>query len=278
MQTLWQDVRYGVRMLWKSPVFTIVALVALAIGIGANTLVFSVVMAVLVRPLPYQDAERLVWLSNHNSALGVSGAFLNPADILDFRAQVKSFEQIASWGTLPMNLSGAASPERVEGVYATTNFFETLGIKPALGRDFVPADDERRDNNVIISHGLWQRQYGGAPDIIGRRINLGLPADQTPTKEIIGVMPPELNFPARIELWTAWDDDRTNVERGGSHNNRTIARLKRGVSIEQAQAEISAVARTQGELYPETNAGWDVTLVPFREHLFGSANVALPLL
>ncbi|MEJ7710105.1 MAG: ABC transporter permease [Pyrinomonadaceae bacterium] len=255
------------------------ALTALAIGIGANTLVFSVVMAVLVRPLPYKDADRLIWLSNNNSALGVSQAFLNPADILDFLRAGQELRAHRFPGVrCPLTFRELPGRSGLKALYASTNFFETLGIKPALGRDFVSADDERADGNVIISHGLWQRQYGGAPDIIGRRINLGLPADQTPTKEIIGVMPPELNFPARIELWTAWDDDRTNVERGGSHNNRTIARLKRGVSIEQAQAEISAVARTQGELYPETNAGWDVTLVPFREHLFGSANVALPLL
>ena len=123
MKSLRQDLRYAFRMLLKNPGFTCIAVVALALGIGANTAVFSVVMAVLVRPLPYRDADRLVWLSNRNAVLGVSQTFLNPSDILDFREQAKSFEGIASWGTLPLNVLGGISPERVEGIDVTPNFF-----------------------------------------------------------------------------------------------------------------------------------------------------------
>jgi len=279
METLWLDIRYGVRMLWKRPGFTLVALVALALGIGANTAIFSVVMTVLVRPLPYRDADRLVWLSNRNTVLGVSQTFLNPADILDLREQAGSFERVASWGTIPLNLSGAAGPERVESIYVTPDFFQTLGVRPALGRDFSSSDGAaNNDSVVIISHGLWQRQFGGAPDVIGRKIKLGIGADQTPTSVVVGVMPAELGFPARVDLWTAYEHDRADAERGGAHNNRTIARLKPGVTIQQAQAEINVIAQTQAHLYPDTNAGWEVDVVPFREHLFGSANVALPLL
>ncbi|MDQ3648959.1 MAG: ABC transporter permease [Acidobacteriota bacterium] len=279
METVWLDIRYGVRMLWKRPGFTLVALVALALGIGANTAIFSVVMTVMVRPLPYHDADRLVWLSNKNTVLGVSQTFLNPADILDLREQAESFERVASWGTVPLNLSGATSPERVESIYVTTDFFQTLGVRPALGRDFSSSDGTaNNDGVVIISYGLWQRQFGGAHDVIGRKIKLGRGADETPTSVVVGVMPAELSFPARVDLWTAYEHDRADAERGGAHNNRTIARLKPGVTIQQAQAEINVIAQTQARLYPDTNAGWEVDVVPFREHLFGSASVALPLL
>src|SRR6185369_8952550 len=124
----WQDLRYACRTLSRSRSFVVMATLMLALGIGANTAIFSVVLTVLIRPLPYADAERVVWLSNQNTTLGVSGAFLNPADILDFREQSRSFERIVAWGTLPLNLYGARSLERVEGVYVTPNFFRTLGV------------------------------------------------------------------------------------------------------------------------------------------------------
>lgn len=278
MQTLWQDLRYGVRVLLKHKSYTAVAVIALALGVGANTAVFSVLTAVLVRPLPYREADRLVWLTNVNRSLGVDGAFLNPSDILDYREQAQSIESIASWGTLPINLTGGAGPERVESVYVTTNFFRTLGAAPLMGRDFVPADGAGQDDShVIISHALWQRQFGGAADVIGRTIRLG---NNGPASVVVGVMPADVNFPARVDLWTAYDYDRSSeeAERGGAHYTRTLARLKPRVTVEQAQGEISRLARLQAELYPATNAGWDVTLTPFREHLFGSATVALPLL
>src|SRR5438094_770524 len=120
----WEEIRYGARMLGQRPWFTLVWIITLALGIGGSTAIFSVVHAVLIRPLPYRNSDRGVWLSNRNRALGVSGTFLNDADILDYRDQAQSFDQIASWGTLPLNLYGAITPERVEGVYVTTNFFQ----------------------------------------------------------------------------------------------------------------------------------------------------------
>ncbi|MEJ7710003.1 MAG: ABC transporter permease [Pyrinomonadaceae bacterium] len=206
-----------------------------------------------------------------------STKLFNPADIIDLREQAKSFERIASWDTLPVNLLGGSSPERFESLYVTTNFFQTLGVEPLLGHNFTPEGEARNSTSVIISYGLWQRQFGGTPDVIGRKINLGLPADQTPTGIIIGVMPAELNFPARTDLWTSFDYARA-PKRGGTHYSRTIARLKPSATIEQAQAEVDTITQNQAQLYPDTNAGWEMTVVPFREHLFGSARVALPLL
>ena len=274
MSTLWQDIRYSARMLVKRPGFTLVAIITLALGIGASTAIFSVVHAVLIRPLPYRNSDRVVWLSNRNPALGVSGTFLNDADILDYRDQAQSFDQIASWGTLPLNLYGAIAPERVEGVYVTTNFFQTLGVMPVLGRDFT--EGEGHENRAIISYALWQRQFGGERSVIGRKVNLGTRENQSST--IVGVMPAELNFPQGADLFITSAIDRADTPRGGSHNSRTIARLKPNVTVEQAQSEISSLARRQAEEFPDTNAGWDVAVMPFREYLFGSALTALPML
>jgi putative ABC transport system permease protein len=249
----------------------------LALGIGANTAIFSIVLTVLIRPLPYADAERVVWLSNRNPALGVNGAFLNPADILDFREQSQSFEGIAAWGTLPVNLYGAKSPERVEGIYVTPNFFRTLGVRPQLGRDF--AETNEPENSVIISHALWLRQFGGEQTVIGKKITFGLtPTSIGETSVIVGVLPAETNFPPRVDLFTMTEITHEDLERGGSHNWRTIGRLRPGVSIEQAQAEINTLTQRQAELYPDTNRGWQVQVQSLRGYLFGNSSTALLLL
>jgi hypothetical protein len=231
----------------------------LALGIGANTAIFSVVHTVLIRPLPYADAERVVWLTNRNTTLSVNGAFLNPADILDFREQSRYFERIAAWGTLPLNLYGARTPERVEGIYVTPNFFRTLGVQPELGRDFAEVNEP--EDSVIISHALWLRQFGGDHNVIGKTITFGLHANnRNDTSVIVGVLPAETNFPARVDLFTVTEITHDDLERGGSHNWRTIGRLKPGVTIEQAQAEINTLTQRQEELYPDTNKGWQVQI------------------
>ena len=253
------------------------ATLMLALGIGANTAIFSVVLTVLIRPLPYADAERIVWLSNRNASLGVNGAFLNPYDILDFREQSQSFENIGAWGTLPVNLYGAKSPERVEGIYVTPNFFRTLGVRPQLGRDFAEIDEP--ENSVIISHGLWLRQFGGDPGVIGKKITFGLRPSTTYDSEIIiGVLPAETNFPARVDVFTPTEIKREDFDRGGSHNWRTIGKLKPGVSIEQAQAEMNTLTQRQSELYPDTNRAWQVQIQSLHEYLFGNSSAALLLL
>ncbi|HET6974971.1 MAG TPA: ABC transporter permease [Pyrinomonadaceae bacterium] len=271
---VWQDVRYAGRTLARSRSFVVIATLMLALGIGANTAIFSIVLTVLIRPLPYADAERIVWLSNRNPTLAVSGAFLNPADIVDFREQSQSFESIAGWGTLPVNLYGAKTPERVEGIYATPNFFRTLGVRLQLGRDFAEVDEP--ENSVIISPALWLRQFGGDPTVIGRKITFGL--NTSDAEVIIGVLPADANFPARIDVFTPTEITRENSERGGAHNWRTIGRLKPGITIESAQAEINTLTQRQAELYPNTNKGWQVQIQSLRDYLFGNASVALLLL
>ena len=272
--SIWQDFRYACRTLRRSKSFVVISTLMLALGIGANTAIFSIVLTVLIRPLPYADADRIVWLSNQNASLGVKGAFLNPADILDFREQSQSFESIAAWGTLPVNLYGARTLERVEGIYVTPNFFRTLGVRPQLGRDFAVDEPE---TTAIISHALWLRQFGGDPNVIGKKITFGLPPPQG-DNVIVGVLPAEANFPARVDIFTVTEIKHEDNERGGSHNWRTIGRLRPGVSIEQAQAEINGLTQRQGELYPDTNKGWQVQVQSLRTYLFGNSRAALLLL
>ena len=245
----------------------------LALGIGANTAIYSIVLTVLVRPLPYANAERVVWLSNRNPTLGINGSFLNPADILDFREQSQSFDKVAAWGTLPVNLYGAKTPERVEGVFVTPNFFRTLGVQPQLGRDFA---DNEPETSVIISHGLWLRQFGGDQSVIGRKITFGLNTNEIDV--IVGVLPAETNFPPRIDVFTPTEITRENSDRGGTHNWRTIGRLKPGITIDQAQAEINTLTQRQEELYPDTNKGWQIQIQTLRDYLFGNSRAALWLL
>jgi putative ABC transport system permease protein len=274
---LWQDLRYASRTLSRSRSFVFIATVMLALGIGANTAIFSVVLTVLIRPLPYSEAERVVWLSNENPPLGVKGAFLNAADILDFREQSQSFENIAAWGTLPVNFYGATYNERVEGIYVTPNFFRTLGVRPQLGRDLDAVDEF--ENGVIISHGLWRRQFGGDQNVIGKKVTFGLqPTAAGEAYVIVGVLPAETNFPPRVDLFSVTEIRLEDLARGGSHNWRTIGRLKPGVGIEQAQAEINRLTQRQAELYPATNEGWQVQVQSLRDHLFGNSRAALLLL
>ena len=274
MTDTWQDLRYAWRTLLRSRSFVFITTLMLALGIGANTAIFSIVLTVLIRPLPYADSERVVWLSNRNATLGVNGAFLNPADILDFREQSQSFDKIAAWGTLPVNLYGAKSPERVEGIYVTPNFFRTLGVRPQLGRDFA---DNEPETSVIISHGLWLRQFGGDQSVIGKKITFGLNSDETDV--IVGVLPAESNFPARVDVFTVTEITRQNSDyRGGTHNCRTIGRLKPGITLEHAQAEMNTLTQRQAELYPDTNKDWQVQVEPLRDYLFGNSRAALLLL
>jgi putative ABC transport system permease protein len=273
MHTAWQDLRYAVRMLLRNSGLNLAAIATLALGMAATTCVFSVLKAVLIKPLPYHEPERLVWLANSNPSLGVGHTFLNSEDISDYREEVKSFTQVASWDTFAVNLSGGRKAERVEHIYITPNFFQTLGIRPLLGRDFTPGDVEN-DDVVIISYGLWQRLFGGDPDVIGRKVVMTGWTDDPYV--IIGVTPADMEFPAGIDMFSPYEHRRGG--RGGKHLHRTIARLKPDATIDQAQAEINVVARRQATQFPETNRGWEVTVVPFRERFFGRVTIALPVL
>ncbi|MDT7603527.1 MAG: hypothetical protein QOF61_1524 [Acidobacteriota bacterium] len=279
MSTLWQDVRYGLRMLRRSPGFTLIAILALALGIGANTAIFSVVNAMLLRPLPFADPDRVVtvWETNPN----LSAKYLrthneaSPANFNDWRTQNTVFASIGAFRWNTFNLTGTDNPEQLLGNRATASLFQTLGVKPLLGRTFTDAEDaDGAPRVVVLSYGLWQRRFGADPNVINKQINL-----DTESHTIIGVMPPEFEFPnASVELWVPLALDAQDAARRGAHYLYTRARLKPGVTLAQAQSEMSAIAARLREQYPDTNANRDIRLIPTQEDTSESVKPALLVL
>jgi putative ABC transport system permease protein len=275
METTFRDIRYGLRGLLKRPGFTIIALVALALGIGANTAIFSLVNAVILRPLPYPEADRLVWVWGNFS--GSSTASVSPADYLDFRSQNKSFEQFAATMsiTAPATLTGSGEPERLTASLVTGNYFQALGVTPALGRDF-SLDNEKPGNDqvTILSYELWQKRFAGNPGIVNQRISL-----DSKSFEVIGVMPKDMTFPQTAELWVPLNFDAApEMKVRAAHFLRPLGRLKAGVTLAQAQADTDAIAKQLEQQYPKSNTTWNLRLEPLRDRLIGSSRTTLFIL
>jgi putative ABC transport system permease protein len=273
IEELWQDLRYGSRMLRKNPGFTLVAVLTLTLGIGANTAIFSVVNAVILRPLPYSQAERLVWVWGNNEQIGVKQGYLSAADIFDFQRQSTKLESVAAWTTLPINLVEENQSERLEGILVSPNFFRTLGARIGLGRDFEPGEArEGRNQVVIISDGLWRRRFGADPSVIGRRLKLDRYDANSFT--VVGVAPPEVQFPLRTDIWMPEVDETGEVDRGG-HDLRAVARLRPGATMEQAQAELNLISLRLEQQFPAFNTGWRVTLTSVRDAILGTPYKAM---
>src|SRR5215510_3663669 len=269
MESFLQDLRYGARMLAKKPGFTAVAVLTLALGIGANSAIFSVVNAVLISPMPYRSADRLVQFWETNPAKRWTEAAIAPANLFDWKNQNQSFEDIAAYmgtdkrgpGLAGLQLTGASEPERIQALYVTGNLFSVLGVDAMLGRTLT--EDETWDKRVVVlSYGLWQRRFGGDPNIIGQTISLS-----GRNREVVGVMRPEFYFPSKdVEMWvsTGWDYKQFLTIRR-PHFLRAIGRLKPGVSLEQASAEMTAIAGRLEQQYPETNTQMGVGVGAFAE-------------
>src|SRR2546423_2985417 len=229
MHTVLQDLRYGARMLRKRPGFTLVAIITLALGIGANTAIFTVIYAVLLRPLPFNQPDRVVWMwgAIRDRANRASVA---PLDFLDFRARNQSFDEFAASISIPIsfNLTGSGEPERLSGAVVTTNYFAALGVNPMLGRAFVSDEAQAgHDRVVILSHGLWQRRFGADPAIIDQPVTLD---GQSVT--VIGVMPPKMRFPFDSDLWRPMSFDAApEMKQRRAHFLRPLGRLKAGVTV-----------------------------------------------
>ena len=239
MNTLLQDLRYGARMLWKKPGFTLIAIVTLALGIGANTAIFSVVNAVLLRPLPFADPDHLVWVWG-NLRNGGNRTSISPLDYLDYRAQTTTFEQFAAMASIPnsANLTGSGEPERLEARAVTGNFFQALGVPPLLGRTFRLENEQPGSEQVVVlSHGLWQRRFGGEASIIGKTLLL-----DGKKCEVLGVMPANFNFPQGAELWAPLNFALAGMQQRKAHFLRPVGRLKPGMTLAQAQAEMDSIA------------------------------------
>ena len=282
LETFWQDCRYGARSLRKSPAFTAAALLTLALGVGANTAIFSVVEAVLLRALPYANADRVVLLWENNRLRGRSHNVVNPGNFLDWRDQSQSFDEMAAFADQRYNLTGGGEPEEVAAQATTPNLFQLLGARPALGRTLVPGDEEDgRDDVAVISHALWQRRFGGSPDAVGRTVVLN-----GNSVTVVGVMPPDFRWfikenslsgkPADVWVPMGLTEQQRAARRGRFMS--AVARLKPGVSFEQAQAEMETVGARLEAQYPEVNKGWGVTVVPLREQLAGEIRPALLVL
>jgi putative ABC transport system permease protein len=263
MGTLLQDIRYGFRMLLKHKGFTAVAVIALGLGIGANTAIFSLVNGVLLRPLPFPDAERIISIEGKNPAAGISQSNISFLDFTDWSQQTDLFASAAAYWTGEAHLGAdGAEPERVPRAGVTTGFFSVLGVHPVLGRTFVPEDDKGWPQTVaIISHGLWKRRFGSDPAIVGKQVQMS-----SRPLTIIGVMPPGFEYPEQTQVWVT---TAVNL-RDEPRDNRVwsaIARLNTGVDLKQAQTHLSAINARLDEQFHETNKGWDVFLSTLHERL-----------
>jgi predicted permease len=276
LEHLFQDVRFGARMLRKNPGFTFFAVAVLAMGIAANTAIFSIADTVLLRPLPYRDANRLVMVWEDASSYGFPRDTPAPGNFSDWKSRNQVFEDMAatSYGG-SFNLTGAGNPEELVGKSVTANLFSLLGVSPALGRDFRPEDDVPGAPRVaILSHGLWVRRFGADPQIAGKEISLN---DEKCT--VIGVMPRGLQFPNReTELWTPAQFTKEKLANHSSHFLNVIARLKPGVPLETANANLAAIARQLEKEYPDSNAKVGAFAVPLREELAGDVRPAILML
>jgi predicted permease len=263
-----QDLKYGLRTMRRGPGFTAVAVLTLALGIGANTAIFSVVNAVLLRPLPYRDPARLVTVL-HDGWKPVA-----PANFLDWREQSRSFESIAAAQSWNLTMTGRDRPEQLNVLQTSAEMFHVLGVDAALGRTYTAGEDQPgREHVVVISHGFWQRRFGGSPDVIGRQVTL----DGEPYT-VVGVMPPDFQFApfwaTHAEAWLPLNlGERVTDRRGQSL--RVFARLKPGVTREQAQAEMEAINKRLEEQYPRANEGLTVSVDPLHEKVVGKSRPAL---
>src|SRR5438270_11185777 len=264
MNTLFQDLRYGLRMLLKNKGFTAVAILALGLGIGANTAIFSLVNGVLLRPAPFPDAERIIYIEGKNpAAAGITESNISFLDFTDWSQQTDLFASTAAYWTGTANFGAyGAEPERVPRAGVTTGFFSVLGVQPVLGRTFVPEDDKGWPQSVaIISHGLWKRRFGSDPAIVGKQVQIS-----SSPLTIIGVMPPGFEYPEQTQVWVMSVVNLSDEPR----DNRVwsaIARLNTGIDQKQAQTRLSAINAQLAKQFHETNKGWDVFISTLHERL-----------
>lgn len=271
MDTLWQDLRYGLRTLVNSPGLALVAVATLALGIGANTAIFSVVNAVLLRPLPYKESDRLVFLYERGTQMDMSIAYPN---FTDWRAQNHVFEHLGVYNRNSYNLTGAGEAERLQAGQVSADLFVALRVKAALGRVFTNEEDKPGAASVVVlSHGLWERRFGADPHLLNQAITLnGQPYT------VIGIMPKGFLFPSRVQLWVPvgpLSGDPDWQQRGNHPGLYGVARLKPGVTLEQARAEMDTIAMNLEKQYPDTNQGNRVAITPLLELIVQDVRRAL---
>jgi putative ABC transport system permease protein len=273
METLWQDLRFAVRTLLRSPLTTGLALLILTLGIGANTAIFSVISGVLLEPLPYPSPDRLIQALDSSPRRGFPRYSSSPPNYRDWRDQNRSFSTLDAYYFARCNLTGTARPVAVPGGLVTANFFRTLGVEPLVGR-FFRADDDRpgAEPVAVVSYALWHSAFGADPGLVGRRIQI-----DGRYRTVVGVAPRGLAFPRQAVLWLPLALDYAKEGRGG-HYLVVLGRLAPGVTLPQAQADLSAIAARLERQYPQTNGTWGVVLEPLRDRLVAGVKPALVLL
>jgi predicted permease len=273
LETLWQDLRFGLRMLLKQPAFTLIAVLTLALGIGANTAIFSFVNGVLLRPLPFPEPERLVALSEENPQRGGYVGVASPRNLEDWERQSQTIAQFGAWRDWRFQSSTPEGPALLTSAIASPGLFSVLGVRPVVGRIFQPDENQRgRDRVVMLSHGYWRSQFGGDEKIAGRSIVL-----DNESFTIVGVLPPELEEAGmgRYKIWAPLSVDPDQLLGRHARNRLVIARLKPGVKIQAAQAEMRAIAERLARQYPKENAGWTVGVVSLLDRQVGEIRRAM---
>ncbi|HEY1677773.1 MAG TPA: ABC transporter permease [Candidatus Sulfotelmatobacter sp.] len=271
------DFRFAVRRLVKSPGFTLVAVLTLGLGIGANTAIFSVVNGVLLRPLPFQEPDRLVrvWhIPPSKSFPGMTEFAVSAANYVDWQRQNRVFERMAIYSYRGFTLTGVDKPERIDATAVSADFFGTLGVRPMLGRIFSADEDQPgRSNVVLLSYAFWQQRFGSSPGIVGRNVLL-----DGQNYLVAGVMPPDFRYPDFAQLWTpmAWTDQQKTVR--GEHHYVVIARLRPSVQVPQAQAEMNLISDRLAQAYPDDDKGWGALVVPLHQDLVQDVRPALLVL
>jgi len=276
VDTLRRDLQYAFRMMCGRPSYTLLALIALALGIGATSAIFSVVNGTLLRPLPYHDAQRLVWISGTNPPAGIKEESASGPDFLDWRGQNRSLEDVACFSGWQPVLTGQGAPERIPGGRVSATLFRLLGVPALRGRTFGPEDDQPgKSQAVVLSYGLWQRSFGGVPQVVGKSITLN-----GDLFTVVGVMPATFLYPSASasEIWTVYDTASLSKRGRRADHLGVIGRLKNGIELSQALADLNAVAAALEARYPETNTNWRIVAMPLLDRAIGRMKPALYVL
>src|SRR5262245_52627459 len=278
ISSLFQDVRYAGRMIRRSPGFALLVVVILGLGVGINGVMFSLVNAVVVRPLPFGSPDRLVRVWHVPPAAQFPGATrfsVSPANYLDWRAQNSVFEQMSIYAPGRATLTGRGQePESVVEGVVSAEFFDVLGVRPLYGRLFQVGEDEPGSDGVaVVSEELWQTRFGADPGLVGRSIDV----DSRP-RTVIGIAPSSMAFPARARIWTPLAMDANTRATRGIHDFLVIGRMKRGVPVSRAQAEMDTISNRLAAQYPVDNTGWGALVVPLQDDIVGDARTALLVL
>ena len=275
MDTFLKDLRYGIRGLLKRPGFTSIAVITLALGIGANTTIFSTVDALLLHPFSFPNQDRLVVVWEQNKAVGVQRGSVAPGNFTEWRDQNQVCEQLIAIQQKAFDVSDGSRPERFPGYGVTAGFFDALGVKAARGRTFLPEDSQPgREQVVVLKHSFWQQHFGGDASIVGKSISLN-----QKQFTVVGVMPADFNYPYNSgEMWTPLIFTPEEQLARGDHYLRVIGLLKPGVSIEQAQSDMRSIAQRAQQQFPETNAGRDASVVTLTDDAVRGARTGVPIL